>query len=487
LQLLWLPLLWNQYAVGQFNDDGTYLGLARSLAQGLPYQDIFELGAPAAVRFPPGYPLALLPLQALFPDQLWLARLQSVFFSLCALWVFAGFCRRLKLPEAAWLLAANPLWALCGTMVMSESLFTLMLLLYLRALEKLEQPPRRRLIMLGLAAALCYYVRNVGLALVPATLLWRAARPWREQFWFLLGFWLGAGPEAMVAVAGGYGGQFHGSLADIWWDNLQAIPNQYGAALAGPAPALLFSLGLVGVAWLARRTAGASWTFCYLLLMLCWPFEMDRFVIPILPFLYLGMCALLPRRRLLIGLIILVEIASGLAGIQPTPPMPAASKIPENGRVACEGMIIGRATYAQPALDLLEKEWEWDAGMLDNDVQLVVLVEPNLYLAPAFQRRAWYRPLSPGVFEFAPIPRQRRGMLRHQAARAALKQNRLQTALWLFTRAEREFPEQASLHAGLARTHWLLRQFEPAAQQARRALELDPDNAEARGLQSLLP
>lgn len=486
VQLLWLPLLWNQYAVGQFNDDATYIGLARSLIQGLPYQDIFEWGAPAAVRFPPGYPLALVPLQALFPDLLWLPRLESLAFSLAALWIFAGFCHRLKLPEAAWLLAANPLWALCGTMVMSESLFTLMLLLYLRALEQLEQP-RRRLVFLGLAAALCYYVRAVGLAIVPATMLWRRRRPWREHLWFLLGFWLGAGPEAMVAVLGGYGGEFHGSLPNIWWENLQIIPGQYGAALAGPAPVLLFSLGMVGLAWLARRTPAASWSFCYLLFMLCWPFEMDRFVIPILPFLYLGTCALLPRRRLLVGLILLLEIASGLAGMESAPAIPSAEIIPENRRVACEGMIIGRTTYAQPALDLQEKEWEWDEGMLEHRIELVVLVEPNRYLAPNFRRRPWYRPVSPGVFEFVPTARQRRGMLRHRVARIALKQGRLKNALWLFEQAERDFPEQASVQAGLARTHCLLQQMKPAAQRARRALELDPENSEARALQSLLP
>lgn len=68
LQLLWLPFVWNQYLVGQFNDDASYLALARSLALGYPYQDLFEIGAPAATRFPPGYPLALFPLQLLFPQ-----------------------------------------------------------------------------------------------------------------------------------------------------------------------------------------------------------------------------------------------------------------------------------------------------------------------------------------------------------------------------------------------------------------------------------
>jgi hypothetical protein len=131
LQLLWIPLLWNQYLVGQYNDDASYLALARSLAQGLPYQNLFELGAPAATRFPPGFPLTLLPLQFFFPDQFWMARVLSMVFALAALGVFT---REHKI--APWLLAANPFWALCSTMAMSESLFTLLTLLYLQRLQR---------------------------------------------------------------------------------------------------------------------------------------------------------------------------------------------------------------------------------------------------------------------------------------------------------------------------------------------------------------
>lgn len=278
LQLLWIPLLWNQYLVGQYNDDASYLALARSLAQGLPYQNLFELGAPAATRFPPGFPLTLLPLQFFFPDQFWMARVLSMVFALAALGVFT---REHKI--APWLLAANPFWALCSTMAMSESLFTLLTLLYL---QRLQRPAnRKQWLILGMAAALCYYVRAVGLGLVPATLLWMRRRPISDTASYLLGFALAAGPHLLLAA--GYSSEFTGFEILL---NLQTIPIHYGAVLLGlpgydltPVFIGLFLLALLGLVRKADLSLAASWTLCYLLIMVGWPYADPRFAIPILP------------------------------------------------------------------------------------------------------------------------------------------------------------------------------------------------------------
>ena len=56
----------NQALVGVFYDDGLYAGLATALANGLGYAHPNLPGTPAAVHYPPLYPVILAPLFGLF-------------------------------------------------------------------------------------------------------------------------------------------------------------------------------------------------------------------------------------------------------------------------------------------------------------------------------------------------------------------------------------------------------------------------------------
>jgi len=477
LQLLWIGLVWNQYQVGQFNDDASYIALSRSLALGLPYQDLFEMGAPAATRFPPGYPLALLPIQLCFPGQLWIPRILSCLFALAALWIF-----RKEHKLAPWLLAANPFWALCGTMVMSESLFTLLSLLYLHRLQR--PATRRQWLFLGMACALCYYVRAVGLALVPATLLWMRRQPLSHSACYLLGFGLAAGPHLLLSA--GYSSEFTGLDIPL---TLQTIPIQYGAVLLGvPAYNLtplfigLFLLALLGLVRKPELSLAASWTLFYLLIMVCWPYADPRFAIPILPWLLVGLCALLPRP--LLALLFIAQIGLNLR--QQPPHKIELPQIPAGARLASTSMMPGLylhiPTYAHPPRELVEKEWEWDQGLLDYHIDTILLHESEAEWLPAFQSH--YQELAPNLFAYHPNPR---AILLHSAARQALHEKRYLTAQWLFTQALRFDPAKSTLHSGLATTLFQLQKPEEAAQSAHQALQLDPDNAEATALSTLLP
>lgn len=477
LQLLWIPFLWNQYQVGQFNDDASYLALARSLTLGLPYQNLFEIDAPAATRFPPGYPLALLPLQLCFPQQYWMARILSSFLALAAVWVF---CKEDKI--APWLLAANPFWALCGTMAMSESLFTLLTLLYLQQVQR--PTTRKQWFILGLTAALCYYVRAVGLALVPATLLWMRRRPLSHTATYLLGFGLAAGPHLLLGA--GYSSEFTGFEILL---NLQTIPIHYGAVLLGlpgydlsPLFLGLFLLALAGLIRKPELSLQASWTLCYLLLMVCWPYADPRFAIPILPCLLLGLCRLLPRPFL--ALLLLAQIALNLR-IEPPqkidlPPIPAGARVASTSMEP--GLYLNIPSYAHPPIDLLEKEWEWDQGLLDHHIDTILLHQSESLLIPTFQAR--YRQIAPNLFAYHPNPR---AILLHSAARQALQEERYRNAQWLFQKALQVDPHKSSLHSGLATTLFYLDHPKEAAQTAQQALQLDPHNLEAQALTDLLP
>ena len=460
LQLLWIPFLWNQYLVGQFNDDASYLALARSLALGYPYQDLFEMGAPAATRFPPGYPLALFPLQLLFPHQYWIARVLSLIFSLAALHSF-----RKEDKTAPWLLAVNPFWALCGTFVMSESLFTLLTILHLQSLPRAHT--RRHWFFRGMAAALCYYVRSVGLALVPATLLWMRRRPLNQQASYLLGFALAAGPHLLLSP--GYSSEFTGLQIQ------RNLPALYGSVMLGlPAHQLtpvcigLFLLALLGLA--RKHSLAASWTLCYLLLMLVWPYTDPRFAIPILPWLLLG----LPRK---LSLLLLPAIL-GLNLQQDGPRQLDLPIRPKNARLASTSMVPGLyqglPTYAQSPVDLLDKEWEWDQGLLDNRINTLWLPPQDRDLEISFQ--AHDRQLAPNLFAYQPNPR---AILLHSAARQALQQERYASAAWLFRQAIHQDPRKSTLYSGLANALEQLKQPEAARQSAQKALQLDPDNGEA--------
>jgi hypothetical protein len=468
LQLLWLPFVWNQYLVGQFNDDASYLALARSLALGYPYQDLFEIGAPAATRFPPGYPLALFPLQLLFPQQLWMARIFSLFCSLAVLHLL-----RKEDRHTPWLLAANPFWVLASTFVMSESLFTLLTVLYLQSLPHAHS--RRHWLFRGMSAALCYYVRNVGLALVPATLLWMRRRPLSQQAAYLLGFALAAGPHLLLSS--GYSSEF-GALHFN-----RHLPAQYGAVVLGLPPGNLtpvylglFLLALYGLARKPQHSLAAAWTLCYLLVMLVWPYSDPRFALPILPWLLLG----LPKKLTAPLVIALI----GLNLQQEPPAHYDLPLIPQSARLASTSMLPGLyqgiASYAQSPADALDKEWEWDQGLLDQRIDTIWLPAPDRDLEPTFQAR--YTQLAPNLFRIKLNPR---AILLHSAARHALQQERYTSAAWLFQQSLRHDPRKSSLHSGLATALAELHQPKEAEQAAQRALQLDPDNGEAKGIKAL--
>lgn len=451
LQLLWVPFLWNQYLVGQFNDDASYLALARSLALGYPYQDLFEMGAPAATRFPPGYPIILM----LFSQNYWMARALSLILSLAAL-----HCFRKEDKTAALLLAVNPFWALCSTWVMSESLFTLATILYLQSLPKTSL----RWFFKGMAAALCFYIRSIGLALVPATLFWMRRRPLADRARYLLGFALAAGPHMLLSQ--GYAQEFTGLKP--------ALPAYYGAALVG-LPALQFTLAyyaLLGIALIGltrKHSLAASWTLCYLAVMLIWPYQDPRFAIPILPWLLLG----LPRKLapVLLAATIGLNLQLDLPARFDLPAIPAGARVASTSMLP--GVYQNVPTYAQSPVDLLDKEWEWDQGLLDNRIDTLWLCPADRDLLTTFE--AHYRKIGPNLFAYQPNSR---AILLHSAARQALQQERYASAAWLFRQAIQKDPGKSSLHSGLASALVQLHQPEDAKRSAEKALQLDPDNFE---------
>jgi hypothetical protein len=183
---------YDSFQVGAWIDDVSYITLARSITQ--PDVHAWLVAHPAArpVSFPPGYPLFLAPLVALFPHSLVALKLSSLLLTLAIVsllywgwpWFAPGFSYRWSVVVAG-LYGISRLTIEHTRMVMSEPLFTLLSLVVLLLTERSARGKGSlaQSLMLGAICAYAFTVRSVALFLVAAVfgyLLWRSrARAWR--------------------------------------------------------------------------------------------------------------------------------------------------------------------------------------------------------------------------------------------------------------------------------------------------------------------
>ncbi len=318
----------NYLPVGGFYDDGLYTILAKSLATGQGYRFLNLPGTPAAVHYPPGYPLLLAVIWKLGPafpaNVLWFKLLNVLLLSVIA-WMTCRFAVRvLLLSPAVAMLAALlgtitiPMLVL-ATLVLSEPLFLALLLPALLLAERMtRQPPptRRGAAVLGALSAAVMLVRSIGVLLVVAVLVvWLVRRHWRAAAWYLGAALLVASPwllwssvhagDVAPVLRGSYGSYLGWFLGGVHTGGLPfviatarvnvhtlllgvATSFQYASmpfVAAGTALALGLMLGY-GV-WRARGRAPVTLLFLalYLGLVIVWPNQPLRFVWGIWPVL----------------------------------------------------------------------------------------------------------------------------------------------------------------------------------------------------------
>ena len=312
--------------VGVFYDDGIYLALARSLAEGHGYRLLYLPGAPEAVHYPPLYPVFLAVLWKIwpsFPDDVALFRAANAVALGLFAGVFAAYLRRRRAlsagvaAAAALLLAtAVPLLAVT-TVLFAEPLFLALAAGAWWLADAAGDARGRR--ALGLAAAagavagLAALTRSIGVSVVAGTVLALAVGRHRREAvaaagaaavlllpWAMWAAVHRAGVEPVLQA--GYG--TYGDLLrqagwgwltpDALWDVLRPL----GAValstvapvwrdLAG-APALVVLV--VGAIVLTRRAPAVGWSLaCYLVVVLLWPYGPDRFLWAALPVLGVSM------------------------------------------------------------------------------------------------------------------------------------------------------------------------------------------------------
>jgi len=324
----------NHLLPGVFYDDGLYTGIAYALSHGLGYAHPHLPGHPAAVHFPPLYPLVLTPFVGLLPlsAAVFAAKVVNIVLGAVAAGLIAWHATRAELlgPGApGWLppaivaaaaVALPTLTSLC--VLFSEPLFSALLAV---AVILADRPPSlwsagRGALLAGVAAALALLTRSIGVAagvgIVLFLLVVRRA-PWQRAaiagapvFVAALGWGLwvlrhrGGIDPGMATNYGSYFEVLKGAGLGVFWPSLRDLPRPLGDLTLSwlPAAALYYAFAvaalavlLYGLTLMVRRSSIGLTLFCYLAILGVWPFPVDRFVWVMLPWLGLAWCAAVLR------------------------------------------------------------------------------------------------------------------------------------------------------------------------------------------------
>lgn len=302
-------------------DGAGYAVLARSWLEGRGYREIDHPDAPRHAHYPPGYSLALAALWALTGPSAPAAHLLSLVGTVGATIAAWAWFRRLYPTRAAFglglALAVNWTWGRAGGEIQSEPLY--LLLGQLAVLSAARFGPRsgwRAGIGPGVLLGACVLVRHVGIALALAVgldLIWKkrigaavvvisttlaVILPWVG--WMA---WVGQRTQAELLVRGGLIGRVAGQarfylerLPDSWTGPLVEIATVFRPGWRLPALgwALMATAVLIGgwirLGWAPRRRLAALVPALTLPMLVVWPFtEAGRFLIPLVPFILLGM------------------------------------------------------------------------------------------------------------------------------------------------------------------------------------------------------
>jgi hypothetical protein len=304
-------------------DDAEYIALAQSLRQG-GYRELYRVDAPLHRTYPPGYPAALAVWGAPFGDSFDALVALNVLLSAAALVImFVCLRRLLGAPVAALataVLALNPVLVAYAGSVRSEPLYIVLTLLCVYAMLRAEGR-WQWLAVASAAALLAAFTRTIGVTLLAALALhWLLERRWKlvgipaAIASFALAAWLGwtaLDPEQYA------GASYIAELRSLWrgldWTGplpgravtttlhyvTAAIPHQLalptvaGTRIDNMAFVLLAAtLALAGWLTMLRHWRPAAlYMLVYAGLLAIWLYAVDRFMLPLLPFIVAAMFA----------------------------------------------------------------------------------------------------------------------------------------------------------------------------------------------------
>lgn len=319
----------NRSLIGVFYDDGLYAGIAVALGRGMGYVHPHLPGTPAAIHYPPLYPLLLAPLFAAFPVATvgMLAKFLNLGLAALAAALIARHAVRARL-----LGDGVPAWVaptLVGALALAIPVLTVQSVLFAEPLfgvllaaavivadREAPERPLRTAALAGTWAALALLTRTIAVAAgagLPLFLLLVRRRPLREAVVAALpvglaamawGAWTIAhrsGIDPALAINyGSYGEVVRQSGLGAFGRSAPDLVRPLGAITLGwlPIPWLYYLLGVpalgIGVYgfWLLARRSAIGFTLAgYFAILALWPFLADRFLWAVLPWLGLAWAA----------------------------------------------------------------------------------------------------------------------------------------------------------------------------------------------------
>ena len=174
-------------------DSSSYVSLAESVLRlGDGYSDSMAPGAPVPhTVYPPGYPVLMAPLLAIFGRNFVVLKLLSVAFTVSSVLVFCVLSKE-RVSPLLWLamclaFAVSPIVVDYSHWILSEApflFFTLLALLFLQK-ESAEEGIGKYFWLSLFAIVATYYVRSIGIAFIGAgTLFYLIKRRWRKFLYY---------------------------------------------------------------------------------------------------------------------------------------------------------------------------------------------------------------------------------------------------------------------------------------------------------------
>lgn len=308
----------NDSLVGVFYDDGLYAGLATSLAAGAGYAHPHLPGTPAAVHYPPLYPVVLAPFFGLLPlaAAAIAGKILNLLLAAAAAGLITWHAMRIELLDPT-----SPRWltpALVGasalaipvlttqSVLFAEPLFCVLLVATVITADRGGRPW-----VVGSIAALAFLTRSIGMAAAAGVAAFMLARrlPLRDLAAFLApvavtaaawGLWVlmherGIDPALSLSY-GTYGEHLRQTGLAALGVNVSDLPRPLEGLTLGWIPrrrlydltaTAALAVGLYGLAVSTRRSTIGYALIFYLLVLAIWPHRPDRFLWAVLPWLAL--------------------------------------------------------------------------------------------------------------------------------------------------------------------------------------------------------
>lgn len=314
---------------GWGGDNAWYVLLAKSIISGMGYREIFTPGLPPHVHFPPVFSLLLSPIVYLWGYNFLVMHIfvimLGIFATLAIIALFEDYSNRFTATAVALLTGTNSLFLAYQQEILSEIpylLFSLLSLYFIKNYLKKKTVLNLQLILASLFISLTYMTRSIGvsvyfafvfyliikllytdnkasllkkgfalaiLSIIPY-LIWsfRNLKGGGVASDYYMSFYL-IDPYAPEKGYAGFSDLLHGIYINLFLYQTVLTENIAKLSLS-PIPLFITGFAVAGFCYAIykRKEVTEFYVLFYTVILLCWPYkETERFIVPIIPFIYM--------------------------------------------------------------------------------------------------------------------------------------------------------------------------------------------------------